>query len=402
MTSIGPIGTTAAATARGAAAASSLQVGTWLAATNRAIESLDLRERPDVLIAFVDSHFAPQYGEIAARLIEETGATCLVGCTGQAVIGAGYESEGEPAVSVLALHLPGVTVTPLALVSNAGIEATLDAIERANAAAWLVFADPFSVQPEALVTALMERAPGSVVMGGMASAHNGRAGTAVLFGSEAHEAGAVLLGIGADGVAVRPVVAQGVEPIGRPWTITECEGNYVRSIGSRPALEVLHETLAELDPATRARAERNLLAGLAMDERRSEGLRGEYLARNIVAVDEATGTIAIGDVPRVGQTFQFQFRDAAAATEDLADRLQVFRDTLPEDEQVLGALLLSCNGRGVGLFGDPHHDARSLARTLGDVPVAGLFCNGEIGPVGGSTFLHGFTASIAVLTASAS
>src|SRR5690606_40100391 len=135
----------------------------------------------------------------------------------------------------------------------------------------------------------------------------------------------------------RPVVAQGVEPIGQPWTITDCEGSVVRTIGSRPTLEVLRETLAGLDPSTRARAERNLLAGLAMDERRSEGKRGEYLARNIVAVDEATGAVAIGDVPRVGQTFQFQFRDAAAATEDLADRLQVFRDTLPEDEQVLGA-----------------------------------------------------------------
>ena len=398
MTSIGPIGTTAAVRAWRAAAASSLQAGTWLPATNRAIESLDLRERPDVLIAFVDSHFAPQYGEIAARLIEETGATYLVGCTGQAVIGAGFESEAEPAVSVLALHLPGVTLTPLALVSNEGIEAVLDEVERVQATAWLVFADPFSVQPEALLAALTERAPGAVVMGGMASAHSGRNGTALLFGGQAHEAGAVLLGLGGDGVSVRPLVAQGVEPIGQPWTITECDGSFIRTIGSRPVLDVLRETLAELDPATRGRAERNLLAGLAMDERHSEGRRGEYLARNITGVDEETGAIAIGDVPRVGQTFQFQFRDAAAATEDLADRLQVFRDVLPEDEQVLGALLCSCNGRGVGLFGNPHHDASALARALGDVPVAGLFCNGEIGPVGGVTFVHGFTASIAVLT----
>ncbi len=402
MTSLGPAGATAAARLRTAAAASSIQAGTWLAATNRAIESLDLRERPDVLIAFVDSHFAPQYQEIAARLLDETRATCLIGCTGQAVIGSSFESEEEPAVSLLALHLPSVTLTPLALVSNERIEATLDAVEQAQASAWLVFADPFSVQPEALVAALNERSPQATLIGGMASAHNGRRGTAVFFGSEVHEAGAVLLGFGGDGVAIRPVVAQGVEPIGQPWTITDCEGGVVRTIGSRPALEVLRETLASLDPSTRARAERNLLAGLAMDERHSEGRRGEYLARNIIAVDQTTGAITIGDVPRVGQTFQFQFRDAAAATEDLADRLRVFRDALPEDEQVLGALLCSCNGRGVGLFGEPHHDATSLARSLGDVPVAGLFCNGEIGPVGGRTFLHGFTASIAILTAPAS
>jgi len=163
----------------------------------------------------------------------------------------------------------------------------------------------------------------------------------------------------------------------------------------------LHETLAGLDETTRQRAERNLLVGLAMNEYQDAHGRGDFLIRNIVGVDRESGALAINEHPRVGQTFQFQVRDAAAADADLRAQLQAFRDRLG-GATALGSLLCSCNGRGQGLFGVAHHDAAALADVLGAVPTAGFFCNGEIGPVGRRIFLHGFTASIAVLTSPAS
>ena len=135
-----------------------------------------------------------------------------------------------------------------------------------------------------------------------------------------------------------------------------------------------------------------------MDEYRDHYGRGDYLMRNIMGFDRETGAIAISGLPRIGQTIQFQFRDAAAADQDLVDQLAAYKAGLDPDRIVLGALLCSCNGRGRGLFGVPDHDAAAVAEALGAVPTAGLFCNGEIGPVGGQTFLHGFTASIALLT----
>ncbi|MEE9278118.1 MAG: FIST C-terminal domain-containing protein, partial [Dehalococcoidia bacterium] len=222
-------------------------------------------------------------------------------------------------------------------------------------------------------------------------------GTAVFLDGRVYPRGAVLLGIA--GVKVHTIVAQGAEPLGRPLTITDCEGNVVKRIGSQPALTILRETLGELDESTRGRATRNLLVGLAMDEYRDEHGRGDYLIRNIAGVDEESGAIAINAVPRVGQTFQFQFRDAEAADEDLRQQLAEFKGKLGDDQVVLGTLLCACNGRGRGLFGAADHDAGAIADALGPVPTAGFFCNGEIGPVGGSNFLHGFTASIAVLTA---
>jgi small ligand-binding sensory domain FIST len=192
------------------------------------------------------------------------------------------------------------------------------------------------------------------------------------------------------------VVAQGCQPIGRPWTITKAEGNILAEIGGRPALDVLVETVQALRPEDQLRARRNLLVGLVIDEYRPEFDRGDFLIRNLLGVDTRAGTIAIGAQPRVGQTIQFQLRDAAAADEDLRQLLDQTREQLGETRPV-AALLCSCNGRGRDLFGVPDHDARAVHDLLTTAPLAGFFCNGEIGPVGGKPFLHGFTASLALL-----
>ena len=73
---------------------------------------------------------------------------------------------------------------------------------------------------------------------------------------------------------------------------------------------------------------------------------------------------------------------------------------MPADRPA-GALLFTCNGRGSRLFTQPDHDAGLLAEVLGKIPVAGFFCAGELGPVGGQNFLHAFTTSIAVFPGTA-
>ena len=197
------------------------------------------------------------------------------------VIGPGHEAEDQPAISLLALSLPGATITTLAIGSNEEARATLDRVGATSAQAWLLFADPFTTDVEALVGAIGQRQKDATVLGGLASAQPMQRNTAVFLDGEVRDSGAVLVGIGG-AFGIHTVVAQGAEPIGQPWTITECEGNLVRTIGSRPALEVLQETLAALDAQTRERAQRNLLVGLAMDEYRHQHARGDFLIRNIL------------------------------------------------------------------------------------------------------------------------
>ena len=134
-----------------------------------------------------------------------------------------------------------------------------------------------------------------------------------------------------------------------------------------------------------------------MDEYRDDFGRGDFLIRNLLGGDRESGAIAVSALPREGQTIQFQLRDAAAADEDLRLLLEEERAAMPAEGSI-AALLWSCNGRGQGLFGSPDHDAKAIADILGPIPLAGFFCNGEIGPVGSMNYLHGFTASIALFS----
>jgi small ligand-binding sensory domain FIST len=123
--------------------------------------------------------------------------------------------------------------------------------------------------------------------------------------------------------------------------------------------------------------------------------RGDFLIRNLLGADPRSGSIAVGALPRLGQTIQFQRRSAAAATEDMEELLARARKQLG-DRPIYGGCLCSCNGRGKNLFGRPHHDAQLVQQRLGPMGLAGFFCNGEIGPVGEKSFLHGYTASLAL------
>lgn len=138
-----------------------------------------------------------------------------------------------------------------------------------------------------------------------------------------------------------------------------------------------------------------LQLGVVIDEYRAEPGQGDFLIRGVVGADPDSGAIAVGDQIQVGQTVQFHVRDAQSADEDLRRALERESAALG-DRRPAGALLFTCNGRGSRLFTEPDHDAGLIAATLGDIPVAGFFCAGELGPVGGQNFLHTFTASIAL------
>jgi small ligand-binding sensory domain FIST len=234
------------------------------------------------------------------------------------------------------------------------------------------------------------------LIGGLASGNYRRRTTYLFLDDQVYEDGAVGVAIGG-AYAVKTVVSQGCAPIGETWTITATQGNVIETIGMRPALEVLYDAFNSLTPETQERARSNLLVGLAMNEYRDEFGRGDFLIRGLLGINQDAGTITVGAEPRVGQTLQFQLRDPEAADEDLVTLLNVARSDTSGDFPGVGALLCCCNGRGAGLFGEPNHDVQKLEEVLGPMPVAGFFCNGEIGPVGGQNFLHGFTASLAII-----
>jgi small ligand-binding sensory domain FIST len=384
-------------------AGSGLGLGTdWRQALGVALEAALAPlegEAPDLVVLFASASYRQSYAELLAEVADRARATEVAGCSASGVIAGAREVEQEAGVAALALRLP-----PGALLSVRHVSADdvrRQAAEQVDASGLagmpskachgiVVLADPFSTDIGTLLGTLEHDYPGVPIVGGLATGFPGAHWTAVFHGLHANEDGAVVIGLGGS-VGVRPVVSQGCEPIGEAWTVTDASEHIVRSIGSRPAYQVLVETIHALSPAKRERVSGNLLVGLAMDEYRDEFRRGDFLIRNLIGIDPSSGAIAIAAQPRVGQTLQFQIRDARAADEELRHML----GGLPGGPSA--ALLFACNGRGAGLFGAPDHDARTVHELLGPLPLAGLFCNGEIGPVGAATYLHGFTASLALI-----
>lgn len=361
------------------------------------------RDQPvDLAVLFAGAAYAGNFAALLGEVRASTGATLLVGCSGQGVIGTGREIEGEPALSLLVLSLPGARLRASHLLPD-DVEHRrtpqawhrLTGVYPADVTAWLLLADPFSMDAEMLLGALSVAYPGVPLMGGMASGSLARRRTHLFLNGRVYDRGAVALALGGP-YRVRPLVAQGAAPIGRPWTVTGARGNAIETIGQRPAYRVLAETLQTLPAPLQQRAEENLLVGLAMDEYRDVLRHGDFLIRNLLGVIPGTGALAVAGLPRIGQTMQFQLRDPEAADEELRVLLQRAAEDLG-DRRPGAALLFSCNGRGVGLFGTPDHDARAVEAHLGPVPLAGVFCNGEIGPVGERAYLHGFTASLALI-----
>jgi small ligand-binding sensory domain FIST len=356
----------------------------------------------DLAVLFAGSSYAGVFPEMVRRVQEATGCSVLIGCSGAGIIGQGTEAENGASLSLMVLSLPGVRLYPIyvneesleSLSSNADWYGLAGA-EPEAINGWFAFADPYRIDSERFVDGLAAAYPGQPIIGGLASGDPRSQRTHVFLNGSAYDEGAVALGVGGDYV-VRTVVSQGAEPIGEPWTITGVNRHVVQTIGQRPALEVLTDTIKSLDPEMQQRAQRNLLVGLVMDEYRDEFHRGDFLIRNLVGADPNSGSIAISAHPEIGQTIQFQLRDARAADDELKEMLERTREGLG-DSAPLAAVLCSCNGRGAGLFGESHHDAAMLREELGLDNIAGFFCNGEIGPVGGKTYIHGFTASIGLI-----
>ncbi|HSC48685.1 MAG TPA: FIST N-terminal domain-containing protein [Gaiellaceae bacterium] len=347
----------------------------------------------DLAFLFLSGEHFGGSAEAVAAVEEELAPGHLLGCVAEGVVARDRELEDGPGAAVWAASLPEAeieTFHSVALNTDDGVAVTgFPNLDGADLVTLLV--DPFSFPAAGFLTKLNEEEDTVPLVGGLA-AGSGEPDTQALFvdGEVVYE-GAV--GAVVRGVPVRTVVSQGCEPVGRDSVITHAEENVVFELAGEPALERLKGDVATLTPdQERSAASGGVLAGLVIDENRADYGRGDYLMRGLIGVDEETGALAIGEAVRIGQTLRFHVRDAASADTDLRENLGA---TL-NGERAAGALLFTCNGRGTAMFDAPDHDARAVAELLGGDALAGFFCAGEIGPVGGRPFLHAFTATLAV------
>jgi small ligand-binding sensory domain FIST len=373
--------------------------------TARAIEEVSTRAlgllngAPQLALVFFSPHHGEVAADMAAQLGKHLGQACVLGCSGEAIVGNDQEIEGTPALSLWLGRWPeGITLTPFHLVleetpDGYSLLGWPDALTGADPAQSTVLAlgDPFTFPIDAFLHQMNEEHAGVKVVGGMASGGHRPGQCQVIFGNQVVNGGAV--GALLQGPArVRTIVSQGCRPIGKHLVITRAHENIIEELGGQPPLARLQQLWEQLNPRDRQLFQQGLHVGRVISEYQDKFERGDFLVRNVIGVDQETGALAITDHVRVGQTIQFHVRDAETADEDLHALLR--KDATAHANRAGGALLFTCNGRGTRLFGKPHHDARAVRQESGALPLAGFFAQGELGPVGGQNFIHGFTASV--------
>jgi small ligand-binding sensory domain FIST len=348
-------------------------------------------------LVFMAPRFFPHAQQVLEILQVHARVPLLAGCSSQGLIVGEQELEQEAGLTLGLYALPGAQLSAVHFKQEQVEEAygpgywrLETGVEETNG--WLAFIDPSQLDTETWLKTWNQAYPGTPVLGGLASGNSDERLTQVYMNGEVYEEGGVAVSIGGE-VRLLSVTSQGCTPIGDTWTLTKVEQNIIHKIGNRPAYEVLAETFNQLSPEEQKKARGNLFIGLVVNEYLDEFHRGDFLIRNLLGADPNSGSIAIGAMPRPGQTVQFQRRSAAAATEDMEELLKRAHASL-QGFTVYGGCLCCCNGRGKNLFGRPHHDAQLVQQRLGPIGLAGFFCNGEIGPVGEKNFLHGFTASL--------
>ncbi|MFU8827860.1 MAG: FIST N-terminal domain-containing protein [Phycisphaerales bacterium] len=378
-------------------------------------ESASLQQTIDLALVFVGGDHATQAARIYEQVQKRLSPGLLLGVTAQSVIGDDVELENAPGVSLLCASLPGTqlqgfTYRQLPHATPSDRDAMLSLAEEVGAGpdsrAILFFGDPFSVPGGPLVDALsalprvvpgLRRLP---VVGGMASAGKVPGQNIIALNDHTMRTGGAGVMIRGD-ITMDTLVSQGCRPIGQPLVITEAKRNVVQSLGGRPAMQVVRDMVDALSNEDRALVSGGLFIGRVVNEYKDRFGRGDFLIRAVLGVDQGSGAIAVGDSLRVGQTVQFQLRDATTAREDL--------ELLLEAQQLLGpaagGLLCTCSGRGRRLFSSANHDAALISRRLGaqadplaarPMPMGGFFAAGEIGPIGDRSFVHGHTASVAL------
>jgi small ligand-binding sensory domain FIST len=363
--------------------------------------------RPSLAVVFVSHAHAAGFAELARELRAATGASALLGCAGDTVVGGPREVEQGPALSLWLGSFPEGDVETFHL----EVEAEEDAIHihgfpgvegeaepSKSKTSLLLLAEPYTFPTGLFLQQLNDSKPGLRVMGGMASGGSGPGENALFIDDDCVRDGAI--GAILRGVPVRHVVSQGCRPVGRPMVITRAHDNVIDELAGKAPMEQLKKLLTDSSAEEKSLLQQaarggGLHIGQVVDERQSHPTRGDFLVRTVMAADSKSGAMHIGDAARRGRTVCFHVRDARSADEDLKELLSAARTpSMPA-----GALLFTCNGRGTRFFPAPDHDASSIQTLLGPLPAAGFFAAGEIGPIGGKNFLHGFTASLALFDA---
>ncbi|MBW4514024.1 MAG: FIST C-terminal domain-containing protein [Timaviella obliquedivisa GSE-PSE-MK23-08B] len=372
-----------------------------------------LRVPADLGLVFISSAFASEYSRLMPLLQEKLlqeklTLPALIGCCGGGIVGIDdhgsvQEVEDGAALSLTLARLPDVKVQTFHISTDVLPDpdsspddwVELMGVPPQDQPHFILLSDPMSSGTNELLQGLDFAYAGAAKVGGLADAGLSGSHSSLFCDFKQYREGVVGVALSGN-LVMETIVAQGCRPIGQPYQVVEGERNILLKLEesaygkTHTPLEILQGIFEGLDEEDRALAQRSLSIGIAQSAFKQTLEQGDFLIRNVLGVDPRTGAMAIGDRVRPGQRIQFHLRDAEASEDDLTMLLERYQNQ-DQSSSPAGALMFACLGRGEGLYKRPNFDSRLFTRYL-NVPLSGFFCNGEIGPVGNTTFLHGYTS----------
>lgn len=353
-----------------------------------------LGDSPVLVMGFASGAHSAELPVLATALQRRFGAAATLGCSAVGVIGGGHEIEGETGLSLVGAHLPGVEAHALRMPADADPGAWVASLELPEDGPLQFLLLPASEDCEvpALLGALDARFPAARKVGGVASTLADEQGA--VFGDGVVQTG------GAVGVALvgqlglQTLIAQGCRPVGRPMIVTRCSDNIIRELDVGTPVEALRQLYGTLPERDQALCHHSLMIGIETRSKRGTYGPEDFLVGDVLGMEPKRGAMAVSRRVQSLQVVQFHLRDARSSAEALDRSLA----GLPAEARATpaGALLFTCMGRGEALYGHRNHDSDALCRSVGQVPVGGFFCSGEIGPTGAHTFVHGYASAVAI------
>lgn len=360
------------------------------------------QDEADLTVIFVAPQYKDFYDKVPDLVSRYLKPGILFGCSGGGIIGNGEEAEQQAAFSITCAKLPGVKIQPFySETKQLPDQDTSPSVWREwldvnieDHPHFIFLADPFSFRGEEFLAGIDFAYPNSKKVGGLASGAQALGGNALYLADKIYDNGLIGIALSGD-IEVDTIVAQGCRPIGEPMKITDCQETLLKELDGKPTLEVLQDLNETLSDSDKKLLQTSLFLGIEMNPMNDDPKQGDFLIRNLMGVDRESGALAIGALLRTGQLVQFHLRDKNMSAEDLDVMLTRYLSQ-GHAENASGALLFSCLGRGQYLYGEANHDSNMFHNKLGKIPLGGFFCNGEIGPVGNTTFLHGYTSSFGI------
>jgi len=351
----------------------------------------------DVLLVFFSQHHAENARELALTMTRDFPHAIAVGCNAEGVVGSAEMGESQPSLSVMLGSLPGVKIQPLRFEAERHDARDFDwrselSITPAETPHFMILSQAEGFETEGLLSALDRAFPGAQIFGALVDAR-GPSGNCLLLEGHVYRSGAVGLAFSGN-VRIDTVVAQACRPIGEPMIVTKHTQNIIHQFNRGNPMAVFKAMVDDLGEEDQALARHAMFVGIGVENKSGVYRPGDFVIRNLIGFNPKTGDLAIAAPIRDLDVLQFHLMDPHCTAAEFERAMSDFAAQIGPDAMPEGALLFS------GISGAESRSDKALAESdisrahFVGTPLGGFFSEGEIGPVGHTTCVHGYASTM--------